>query len=260
MPLVGALLDAPPGRTAVFVSEAVVALYGARPGTTLALPLPSGQRIDVFVRGVWRDYARQHGAIAIDAAAYVALSGDRRVNDLALWLAPGADVAALQAALRAVAGDAIEFTTTRDLRSASLAIFDRSFAVTRWLQIVAIAIGLAGIAASFSAQVLARRREFGLLAHLGMTRREVLAMVAAEGLVWSAVGVVLGLALGIAVAVVLVHVVNPQSFHWTMELRLPFDRLAWLGGAVLLAGTATATLAARTMRQRDAVRAVREDW
>ena len=193
------MVDAPAASTPVFVTEAVVALYGARPGTTMTLPLPNGQRIEAFVRGVWRDYARQHGAIAIDAETFVRLTGDTRVNDLALWLAPGADLAAVQSALRAVAGETIEFATMRELRAASLTIFDRSFAVTRWLQIVAIGIGLAGIAASFSAQVLARRREFGLLAHLGVTRREVLAIVAAEGLVWSTVGVALGLLLGIAV-------------------------------------------------------------
>ena len=49
----------------------------------------------------------------------------------------------------------------------------------------------------------------------------------------------------LAVAVVLVHVVNPQSFHWTMELALPWARLAALAGAVVLAGTATAWLAGR---------------
>ena len=135
------------------------------------------------MRGVWRDYARQHGAIAIDAddvraphrrharqrSGVVARAGRRPRR--------GASGVA-----RSWPATTVEFATRRELRAASLTIFDRSFAVTRWLQIVAIGIGLAGIAASFSAQVLARRREFGLLAHLGVTRGEVLAIVAAEGL------------------------------------------------------------------------------
>ncbi len=102
---------------------------------------------------------------------------------------------------------------------------------------MAIAIGLFGIAASFSAQVLARRKEFGLLVHLGLTRRQILAVVAVEGALWTAVGAALGLALGIAVSVVLVKVVNPQSFHWTMELLLPWPRLGALCAAVVVAGT-----------------------
>jgi putative ABC transport system permease protein len=125
---------------------------------------------------------------------------------------------------------------------------------------VAIAIGLAGIAASFSAQVLARRREFGLLVHLGLTRAQIVGVVAGEGAAWTAAGTLAGLALGIAVAVVLVHVVNPQSFHWTMELLLPWGRLAALAAAVLLAGSATAAISARAAASQDAVAAVKEDW
>ena len=154
----------------------------------------------------------------------------------------------------------IDFASAGEIRTISLRIFDRSFAVTYWLQGVAIAIGLFGIAASFSAQVLSRRKEFGLLTHLGLTRRQVLALVAAEGAVWTAAGAALGLLLGIAVSVVLVKVVNPQSFHWTMDLQLPALRLALLCGAVLVAGTLTAWLAARATVGRDAALAVKEDW
>ena len=146
------------------------------------------------------------------------------------------------------------------IRATSLRIFDRSFAVTYWLQAVAIAIGLFGIAASFSAQVLARRKEFGLLAHLGLTRRQVLGIVALEGAVWTAAGALVGLLLGLAVSVVLVEVVNPQSFHWTMELLVPWARLALLCAAVVVSGTLTAWLAARGAASRDMALAVKEDW
>jgi putative ABC transport system permease protein len=266
LPLTGDLVAAPQGAIAVYVSEAVVALYGAAPGTTLSLPLPDGRRADVFVRGVWRDYARQYGAVVIDRDDWRRLSGDERINDLALWLAPGASTAAVEADLRRLAnasgydGSLLEFAAPREIRATSLRIFDRSFAVTYWLQAVAIAIGLFGIAASFSAQVLARRKEFGLLVHLGLTRRQILAVVALEGTLWTAVGAALGLALGIAVSVVLVKVVNPQSFHWTMELLLPWPRLAALCAAVVGAGTVTAFVAARRAVGRQSVLAVKEDW
>ena len=139
-------------------------------------------------------------------------------------------------------------------------IFDRSFAVTYWLQAVAIGIGLFGIAASFSAQVLARRKEFGLLAHLGLTRRDILAVVAGEGMAWTTAGAIAGSLLGLGVAVILVHVVNPQSFHWTMELSLPWPRLLALAASVIAAGTLTAWLAGRAAAGREAVLAVKEDW
>jgi putative ABC transport system permease protein len=285
LPLVGNPLPVPPGQIGIYVSEAMVDLYGARPGTAFA-PLSKAfgavaaantarsatetiaeqQPVVFFVAGVWRDYARQFGSIVMAQRDFERLSGDRRVNDLAVWLQSAASEADVQNAIRALAEQQsgatglIELASVRQIRATSLTIFDRSFAVTYWLQGVAIAIGLFGVAASFSAQVLARRKEFGLLAHLGLTRRQILSVVAGEGAAWTVIGALAGVALGLAVSVVLVHVVNPQSFHWTMDLRVPWARLAALSGAVVAAGTVTAWLAGRAAAGRDAVLAVKEDW
>jgi putative ABC transport system permease protein len=73
-------------------------------------------------------------------------------------------------------------------------------------------------------------------------------------------GSIAGLALGLAVSVVLVHVVNPQSFHWSMDLQVPWLRLLALCVAVVLAGTLAAWLAGRAAASADAVLAVKEDW
>ena len=255
-----------PGETGVYLSEAAAALYDKQPGQLDPPADPAGrtpgEHSEARVLGIWRDYARQFGAIAIDAAAYQALTGDTRINDLALWLAPGADAQQVRQRLRALGGDAdlLDIAATPELRALSLAIFDRSFAVTTYLQAVAIAIGLVGIAASLSAQVLARRKEFGLLAHLGLTRAQVIGVVAGEAAAWLAAGVLLGLALGLAVSVVLVHVVNPQSFHWTMQLLLPWGELLALCAAVLAAGIGTAAYSARAAASRAALLSVKEDW
>jgi putative ABC transport system permease protein len=273
LPLTGPALPVPPGQVGIYVSEPMLELHGAKPGATYAPLAAALGRAGApapppfFVAGVWRDYARQFGAIAMDARDFERLTGEREVSDVSLWLAPGASEAAVQAAVRALASRhgaapdaAIEISSVGQIRATSLRIFDRSFAVTYWLQAVAIAIGLFGIAASFSAQVLARRKEFGLLAHLGFTRRQVLAVVAGEGAAWTAIGAAAGLGLGLAVSVVLVKVVNPQSFHWTMDLLVPWTRLAALCAAVVAAGTVTAWLAGRAAAGTDAVLAVKEDW
>jgi putative ABC transport system permease protein len=275
LPLVGAALPVPSGQIGIYVSEPMVELYGAKPGTAFAplaaalsaTALPRKSRSTYFVAGVWRDYARQFGAITMDARDYARITGQHDVSDISLWLAPDASEGTVQAAVRALAArqgggspDSVEIASVGQIRATSLRIFDRSFAVTYWLQAVAIAIGLFGIAASFSAQVLARRKEFGLLAHLGFTRRQVLAVVAGEGAAWTAIGAVAGLVLGLAVSVVLVKVVNPQSFHWTMDLLMPWARLIALCGAVVVAGTVTAWLAGRAAAGKDVVLAVKEDW
>jgi putative ABC transport system permease protein len=271
LPLVGEALSVPPGAIGIYVSEPMLELYQARPGdffAPLSQAFVSTDEPRFFVAGVWRDYARQFGAIAIDQRDFVRLTGDLRVNDLALWLSPGASEDAVQTAIRQLANassqgagsDLIELASAGQIRAHSLRIFDRSFAVTYWLQAVAIAIGLFGVAANFSAQVLARRKEFGLLAHLGLTRRQILTVVAGEGAAWTVMGSIAGLGLGLAVSVVLVHVVNPQSFHWTMDLQVPWLRLLALCVAVVLAGTLTAWLAGRAAASADAVLAVKEDW
>ncbi|WP_431129933.1 FtsX-like permease family protein [Variovorax paradoxus] len=277
LPLVGPALPVPAGQIGIYVSEPMVELYGAKPGALFA-PLSSAldssttgaTPASFFVAGVWRDYARQFGAITMDARDFERLTGERNVSDVSLWLAPGASEGAVRAAVRELAArrvgvsseseSNIEISAVGQIRATSLRIFDRSFAVTYWLQAVAIAIGLFGIAASFSAQVLARRKEFGLLAHLGFTRRQVLAVVAGEGAAWTAIGAVAGLLLGLAVSVVLVKVVNPQSFHWTMDLLVPWERLLVLCAAVVAAGTVTAWMAGRAAAGKDVVLAVKEDW
>jgi putative ABC transport system permease protein len=265
LPMVSAPLAARSSRPGVWVSEAMVALHGAVPGSTLTLPLKranGGLGIEVEVLGVWRDYARQFGTLAIDLEVYRRLTGDMQFSELALWLEPGGDAAAVQAALRALplAEGRLETVGTTELRALSLRIFDRSFAVTRYLQTVAIAIGLVGVAASLSAQVLARRKEFGLLVHLGLTSREIRLLVTTETAAWMATGVAIGLALGLAIAAVLVHVVNPQSFHWRMAMVLPEVRLIALALVVWLVGVATALMATRQAASRAAVLSVKEDW
>ncbi|WP_312782991.1 FtsX-like permease family protein [Acidovorax temperans] len=293
LPLTGPALPVPAGQIGVYVSEAVVDLYGVRPGqawpelSKAFMPVAPGQQAQAatfFIAGVWRDYVRQTGALTLDSAAYQRLTGDTRISDLALWPAEGVDMAALQSGIRSAAQQAsaaapaasngsgaanhsvdgnpplVEFVSAQSIRERSLQIFDRSFAVTYWLQAVAIGIGLFGVAASFSAQVLARRKEFGLLAHLGLTRRQILAVVAGEGAAWTGIGAIAGVLLGLAVSVVLVHVVNPQSFHWTMEMNIPAPRLWALCAAVVVSGTVTAWLAGRAAAGRDAVMAVKEDW
>ena len=94
----------------------------------------------------------------------------------------------------------------------------------------------------------------------GLTRRQILAVVAGEGAAWTGVGAVAGVLLGLAVSVVLVHVVNPQSFHWTMDLEVPLWRLLVLSLAVVASGTLTAWVAGRAAAGSDAVMAVKEDW
>src|SRR6267154_1186909 len=110
------------------------------------------------------------------------------------------------------------------------------------------------------ALVLARRREFGVLRHIGMTRRQIGSMLAAQGLLVSALGLAVGLSLGWVISLVLIHVVNLQSFHWGMELHLPWQLLAEFVAVMLVLATFTAIASGRRAMSGEAVRAVKEDW
>ncbi|MDD0816884.1 ABC transporter permease [Curvibacter sp. HBC28] len=268
LPLIGKALPVPAGQIGVYVSEAVLDLYPVQLGQSWdalatafqAQPTSPVAPARFFVAGVWRDYARQFGSVVMGLSDYQTLSGDYLFNDLGLWLDAPEHEAEVVTALNAQAAGQFEISSSAEIRRNSLRIFDRSFAVTYWLQAVAIGIGLFGVAANFSAQVLARRKEFGLLAHLGLTRRQILTVVAGEGLVWTGIGALAGLLLGLAVSLLLVKVVNPQSFHWSMELHLPWARLIGLCAATVAAGTLTAWFSGRAAVGQDAVMAVREDW
>jgi putative ABC transport system permease protein len=210
---------------------------------------------------VWRDYGRQFGAVQMQLADYQRLTGDTSVNNLAVWLGSGVTLDAAMANLRQLPfGAALEISKSRDMRALSLEIFDRSFAVTYLLEIVAVVIGLLGVAASFSAQTLARAKEFGMLRHIGVMRRQVLVMLAAEGGLLTAMGIVLGFVLGWAISLILVFIVNPQSFHWTMQLHLPWGWLTMVAVIMLVSAAMTALIAGRRAVSGNVIRAVREDW
>lgn len=260
LPLVGAAQPAGGGDPAVWISEAMRDLYGWQPGQQVDLPL-AGRAQRFRVAGIWRDYARQTGAVLVDLADYRRMTGDPLVNDAAIDLAPGAGAAQVATALIATADPgSLEIAYPGEIRALSLGIFDRTFAVTYLLEAVAIVIGLAGVAASFAALAAARRREFGMLRHLGLSRRQIGWMLAQEGALAAGVGVLGGLLAGAAIGLVLVEVVNRQSFHWSMDLHIPWLSLAIFAATLVALAALAAVAAGRQAMRQEAVLAVREDW
>lgn len=250
---------APGGLAPVWISEAMADLFKLRPGARITLPL-GAREIEVHVAGLWRDYARTWGAVVIDRGEYMALSGDHAVNDVALDFA---DAQSAQAAVERIpqlpGGAQMEVAQPAGIRALSLGIFDRTFAVTYALELAALLVGLAGIGAHFAALAYARRREFGVLRHLGLTRGDIGRLLALEGAGAGALGAAAGLLLGFAVSLVLIYVVNRQSFHWGMELYPPWPALLGLSAALIALAAIAARLSGRAAMARAAVLAVKED-
>ncbi len=245
----------------VWISEAAADRLRLEPGMEIDLPL--GSTVErASIRGVWRDYEHPNGALLIDRREYVRMTGDAAINAVSFWLDADASVESVQQDVRRVLREDVQYDlrTPRELRRLSLQVFDRTFAVTYVLEIVAIVIGLFGISASISAQVLARRSEFGVLRHLGVTRGQVAQMLASEGVVLGVLGVIVGLASGAVVSMILIYVVNRQSFHWSMDVFVPTTALAACSAILIAAAAVIAVISGRNAMGEDVVRAVKEDW
>jgi putative ABC transport system permease protein len=239
----------------VWISEILAGTSGWQVGQVIHLPL-GGQERAMTIAGIYRDYAYQEGSVSIPIQQYRAWSGDDAVNGVALWLRPGAAIPATLRDLRRTLPDGgrLLVATPKEIRLKSLQIFNQSFAATYALEAVAMVIGLLGVSSGFGAQTMMRRNEYAMLRHLGLRRRDLRTLLFAEGSILSLFGILIGGALGMAISVILIEVVNPQSFHWHMGFHPSWPLLLALSTILWLASTATMVLAGqRVIRQTSAV-------
>ena len=239
-------------RGEAMVSEPYARRFGVRRGDAVTIPTPAGLR-DLRVAGVYRDYSNDRGTIVLDRELYLRLFGDRRVTSVAVVAAPGVDPGGLRRRILAAAavGDrfALSISTNRELRREALRIFDRTFAVTHALEAIAVAVAILGIANALVASAIERRRSFGLLRAIGASARQIRRAVLLEAALTGGTAAAAAVAAGAAFAYLLLRVINPQSFGWTVALSVPIGRLSLtvllVVGASVLAGIFPGTLAAR---------------
>jgi putative ABC transport system permease protein len=232
------------------VNEPFANRFGVRAGETLVLEPPGGP-LEVPVVGVFSDYSRSHGLVVVDRALFLERFPGRGPLDIALFLSDDVDaLAARDRLLEATRGRfLIEAFSNRELKREVLAAFERTFAITTALSIVAAVVAVIAVVTVLLTLVGERRRELATVRALGASRRQIGAMVVAEagllGIAASAAGIVAGLVVG----VILVEVVNLQSFGWSLQLQLPWLEVArlaiWVAVACVAAGLAPAASALR---------------
>ena len=270
LPLIGPVypentLSNQPDLPQVYVSEAMVDLYGWRPGDIQTLPAFNDQQgpQKVWVAGIYRDYGRQHGALVIDLASYQSMSGDQQYAGIALWLVNQADPVAVVNALRTAIPEFRdqEFVNRSDLRALSLTIFDRTFALTYALEIAALLVALFAIATGFAGQALLRQKEYALVYYLGQSTVQRTVWISTESGLLLSLAVIWGTILGLLMSQILIHRVNPQSFHWTMDTSVPYFALFILMLALVGSGIAAALWASkRNLNRANLITALREEW
>ena len=223
-------------RGEVLVSEPFARRFSAADGSTVTLPTPSGPR-PFRVAGVYRDYSNDRGTVVMDRELYLSIYRDPRVTSLAVLAEPGVEPAELRRRVLAAAAGryALTITTNRELRREVLVIFDRTFAVTRALEAIAVAVAVLGIANALMASAVERRRAFGLLRAVGASGEQIRRATLVEALLCGLTGTLAALAAGAAFAWLLLTVINPQSFGWTVALSIPGRTLLGAAALVLLA-------------------------
>ncbi|UEX78532.1 ABC transporter permease [Spiribacter halobius] len=237
---------------AVLVSEPFAARRGLAPGDALTLPTPSGDAA-LTVAGVYRDYGSPGGVVLLRRALYRTLYGDARLSGLGVHVA--ADAArpavreALEAALAGVPGARLQDNAA--VLERSLEVFDRTFAITEVLRWLAGFVAFVGVVSALMALHLDRARELAVLRAVGLGRRGVGGLIGAQsGLLGLAAGL-WAVPLGLALAALLVFVINRRAFGWTMGFHLEVapvvEGVVLAVVAALLAAVIPAWRAARSL-------------
>ena len=203
------------------VSEPFANKYGVREGDRLTLPV-AGTELALQVVGVYRDYASERGTIITDRSTMLRALPDPAPTNVAVYLKAGEDLSAAREQIeKALAGREVFISTNRTLREEGLRVFDRTFAITWALEAVAIIIAVLGVAGALLAMVMDRRRELGLLRFLGASSAQLRRLILCEAGMLGLLGNILGLGLGYLLSLILIHVINVQSFGWTIQFHWP---------------------------------------
>jgi putative ABC transport system permease protein len=244
----------------VFVSEPFSRRFGRRRGDSVVVPTPSGPRT-FTIADVYPDYSNDRGTVVLDRPLFVSLFHDTDVSTIAIRAAPGLSPEALRDRILAAAGGrfALTILTNRTLRSEVRRIFDRTFAVTWGLEAIALLVAGLGVVNALFALIVERRRELALLRVLGTSRRQLRLSIAIEAGLIGAGSLALAALAGAAFAAILILVINPQSFGWSIRVAIPWPEIA-AGFALALATTVAASLVpSRIAVSGDAAAAIREE-
>ena len=238
------------GTDAVLVSEAFANRYRTRPGDTIQLATRNGDRPFTVV-AVYYDYAMDRGVVVMDHQTFAKHFTDQPPTSMAVYLRPGADPEDVRTEILdgLDEGHRVFIYTNRALCAEVLRIFDSTFAITYALELIAIVVAMLGVAGTLLTLVIERRRELTMLRLIGAARRQVQRVVVIEAALIGAASMSIGLVVGLALSVLLVYVINVQSFGWTIQFRVPVAFLAQVSLLVVVATAIAGLVPARRATQ-----------
>lgn len=240
------------------VSEPFANKHNVRPGSMLGLPLASAVH-SFQVLGIYYDYSTS-GFIDIDRNVLLRYLPDPSPSSLAVYVKAAANRAEIRKAIgTAISGHPVMVFTNGDLRRGAIAVFDRTFSITYALETVAVVVAIMGIAGALLAMVIDRRREFALFRFLGAAQPQVRRVILCEAALLGLLASGIGLSLGTVLSLILIFVINKQSFGWTIQFHWPIALLLTALTGVYLATVLAGLYPARTVTRMNPIEVIHEE-
>ena len=238
------------GQDTVIISEPFATRYRKRDGDMIDIPTPQGV-LPFRIVATYYDYASDRGVVIMDRGTFRKYFGELPPTGVAAYLKPGADPDKVRSEMLDMLdeGHRAFIFSNSTLRGEILQVFDSTFAITYALELIAIAVAMLGVAGTLLTLVLERRRELSLLRLTGADRRQVRRMVIIEAALIGAVSQGIGLAVGFGLSMVLIYVINVQSFGWTIQFHVPLAFLIQASIAVVIATSIAGIYPARRAAQ-----------
>ncbi|HEV8657799.1 MAG TPA: FtsX-like permease family protein [Thermoanaerobaculia bacterium] len=247
-------------RDGVLVSESFALKFHKDVGDIVRLPIVGGTR-DFPVTGVYRDYSNDRGVVAMNRPLYVRSFHDDAINTVVVFLKPGVDREQARIQLEKIFGPKYHAfaVSNASIRKEVMTIFDQTFMITYALLGVAIVVAVLGIVNTLAALILERTRELALLRVSGMSRRQLATMLVLESSLIGLASTGVGIVMGYVLSIVLIYVINKQSFGWTIEFHTPAALIAASLGITFLASVVAGFVPARLANRIDVVTAIKSE-
>ncbi len=237
-PAGGAVFDPEKNGALCLMSESFANRFKKKPGDTVQIPTPQGEQT-LQIAGTYTDFGDEQGVLFVERAHAARWFGTQEASTLAVVLRAGADAQGVQAAVRREHPGIAVFENAH-LRAEVLRIFQQTFAITFALEGIGVAVAVAGLGVTLASMLAERTGELSTLRALGMTQREIAQTTAWEGALLAVCGTGAGMAASIGLGALLIHVINRQTFGWTLQTRHPWGALITLCLLVVASGTLVA--------------------
>ena len=227
---------------AVIVSEPLANRLGI-PAQGGELSLYTDLGLQTFpVAGIYYDYSSSQGNVIFWMDVYRQFWADEKISAVAVILKEGADLDTVTQSLRTELASVQNLLVrpNQAIRSETLEIFDRTFAITGALQIMTTVVAFVGVLSAMMSLQLDKRRQLGILRAIGLTGKQLWSLVALETGLMGFVAGILAMPTGYILSLILIYIINRRSFGWTLQMHVvpePFLQAFFIAlAASLLAG------------------------